>query len=366
MLWGYLFACEMHFPGRKTDLSSLDREFDVTICGTAVLDVVVQPIDLDRPIGGDRLFHTAPLTVHPGGIVSNTGAAMSRYGMQVAAMTLVGKDDFGGLLVDRLKDLGIDTNAVQRREEATSTSAVLIDSSGQRSFGHHVGALAKLDADYLLQHETLLSRSRMLLIGYLSLLPQLEPSLPEVLQRARRLGCQTVLEAAGSGGDPEVVKACLPLVDCYFPSHQEAIRETGETQPERIVSAYRDYGCQGVVGVKLGADGAVVSEAAGHVSRIAPVTPPGKVVDTTGAGDCFLGAFLTGLLCGMDCEKAGRLAAAAGAGCVTCYGAQGGLLDLEETCRLAGVDPPMTGTKQPAAIHLHKPSTRATSSRLNS
>lgn len=320
---------------------SLDRELDVTICGTAVLDVVVQPIDLDRPIGGDRLFHTEPLAVHPGGIVSNTGAAMSRYGMRVAAMTLVGKDAFGDLLVERLDDLGINTAAVERREEATSTSAVLVDSCGQRSFGHHVGALAKLDADFLLQHETLLSQSRMLLIGYLSLLPELEPSLPEVLQLARRLGCQTVLEAAGSGGDPEVVKACLPLVDCYFPSHQEAIQETGESDPVRILSAYRDFGCQGVVGVKLGADGAIVSDSPGETTRIEPVNPPGKVVDTTGAGDCFLGAFLTGMLRGMDCQDAGRLAAAAGAGCVTRYGAQDGLLDLDETCRMAGVEPPV-------------------------
>ncbi|WP_425401024.1 carbohydrate kinase family protein [Aeoliella sp.] len=317
----------------------MDREFDVTICGTAVVDVVVQPVDLDAPIGPDRLFPTKPLTVHPGGIVANTGAAMSRYGMRVAAMTLVGSDEFGDLLLERLRRLDINTNAVERGEQATSTSAVLVDTAGQRSFGHHVGALEKLDADLFLRHERLLTQSRMLLVGYLSLLPELQPRLPEVLQLARDRGCMTVVEAAGSGSDPEVVKACLPLVDCYFPSHQEAIQETGESEPERILSAYRDFGCQGVLGVKLGADGAMVSKEPGKSAWIEPVTPPGKVVDTTGAGDCFLGAFLTGLLRGMECEDAGRLAAAAGAGCVTCYGAQGGLFDLDETCRMAGVEP---------------------------
>lgn len=366
MLLGYLFACGTRSPGRKSDLISLDREFDVAICGTAVVDVVVQPIDLEHPIGGDQLFHTEPMTVHPGGIVANTGAAMSRYGTRVAAMTLAGKDDFGDLLVDRLKSLGINTNAVQRRDEATSTSAVLVDSSGQRSFGHHVGALATLDADFVLQHETLLSRSRMLLIGYLSLLPQLEPNLPEVLQLARRHGCQTALEAAGSGGDPALVKECLPLVDCYFPSHQEAMRETGETEPEQIVSAYRDFGCQGVVGVKLGADGAIVSHAPGHIAWIDPIAPPGDVVDTTGAGDCFLGAFLTGLLCGMPAEDAGRIAAAAGAGCVTRFGAQGGLLDLDETCRMAGVDPPMARPRPATSMRPHLRPNRATSLKRNS
>ena len=61
------------------------------------------------------------------------------------------------------------------------------------------------------------------------------------------------------------------------------------------------------------------------------------MVDTTGAGDCFFAGLLTGLLRGLDAERAGRLAAAAGACCVTGYGATAGVRDYEETARLAGV-----------------------------
>ena len=67
------------------------------------------------------------------------------------------------------------------------------------------------------------------------------------------------------------------------------------------------------------------------------VPPPGPVVDTTGAGDSFFAGLLTGLLKGLDAERSGRLAAAAGACCVTGYGATAGLRDYAKTARLAGV-----------------------------
>ena len=67
------------------------------------------------------------------------------------------------------------------------------------------------------------------------------------------------------------------------------------------------------------------------------VPPPGPVVDTTGAGDSFFAGLLTGLLKGLDAERAGRLAAATGACCVTGYGATAGLRNYAETARLAGV-----------------------------
>ena len=65
--------------------------------------------------------------------------------------------------------------------------------------------------------------------------------------------------------------------------------------------------------------------------------PPGAVVDTTGAGDAFLGGILTGLLRGKSPADAGRLGAAAGACCVTGLGATTAIHGYEETARLAGV-----------------------------
>ena len=220
---------------------------------------------------------------------------------------------------------------------ATSTTAVLIDPSGERSFAHCVGAPKLMDKAMFLANLDLFARSRMMLVGYYSLMPNLEPDLPEVLAAIRQTGCRTALDAAGSGGTMQPLDRILPHVDVYVPSHAEATHQTGQTDPRRIIEAYRSCGALGLLGVKLGSKGALLSPAAGKYVEIACVPPPGPVVDTTGAGDCFFAGLLTGLLKGLDVERSGRLAAATGACCVTGFGATAGVRAYEETARLAGV-----------------------------
>jgi sugar/nucleoside kinase (ribokinase family) len=176
-----------------------------------------------------------------------------------------------------------------------------------------------------------------MLLGYYPLLPNLLPDLPEVLAALQGAGCLTALDAAGDGGDLEPLRPSLPYLDLYVPSWQEARRQTGCDDPQAIVAAYRAAGARGIVGVKLGRRGALLSSADGRLTPVAAVAPPGPVVDSTGAGDSFLGGLLTGLLRGMSLEDAGRLAAAAGACCVTGLGASAGIRDFSETARLAGI-----------------------------
>ena len=94
---------------------------------------------------------------------------------------------------------------------------------------------------------------------------------------------------------------------------------------------------RGLVGRETRVERGLLSPSAGEYIDIPSVTPPGPVVDTTGAGDSFFAGLLTGLLKGFDAARAGRLAAAAGACCVTGFGATAGLRDFEETARLAGL-----------------------------
>jgi sugar/nucleoside kinase (ribokinase family) len=89
--------------------------------------------------------------------------------------------------------------------------------------------------------------------------------------------------------------------------------------------------------VKLGSRGALLSPKPGEFIEIPAAKPPGAVIDTTGAGDCFLGGLLTGLLRGLSPTEAGRLGSATGACCVTCLGATAGIRDYEQTAQLAQI-----------------------------
>jgi len=101
------------------------------------------------------------------------------------------------------------------------------------------------------------------------------------------------------------------------------------------VSQTRQHGAAGVVGVKLGIRGAVLSPSAGEILEIPCLPAPGSVVDTTGAGDSFLAGLVAGILRGMPIREAGLLGAATAACCVTGVGATAGLRSFEDTLRLA-------------------------------
>jgi sugar/nucleoside kinase (ribokinase family) len=180
------------------------------------------------------------------------------------------------------------------------------------------------------------AHSRMALVGYYSMMP-MEGDLPEVFAAMHEVGCKTGLDAAGDGGGMKPLDRILPHVDVYVPSYSEAVHQTGEKEPERIVERFRDCGAPGMLGVKLGSKGALLSPKAGEFVRVEPVKPPGAVVDTTGAGDSFLGGLLTGMLRGMSVGDSGRLGAAAGACCVTGRGGTAGLRGFEATMQLAGL-----------------------------
>jgi sugar/nucleoside kinase (ribokinase family) len=284
------------------------------------------------------LIESDPLRLTTGGIVSNAGITMARLGMRVAAFTFVGDDEWADVIRTRYAAEGIDTSAlVTHHDGATSTTAVLIDPTGERSFVHCVGAPRLLDKQALLSRIDLFRQSRSMLVGYYPLMTRLQDDLPEVFAAIRETGCLTALDAAGDGGTMDPLARILPHTDFYVPSEREAAHQTGCGDPRAMIAAYRDAGAKGWLGIKLGKRGAILSPRPGELIDLAAVTPPGDVVDTTGAGDCFFGALIAGVLRRLKPEDAGRLAAAAGACCVTALGATSACRTYDETARLAGL-----------------------------
>jgi sugar/nucleoside kinase (ribokinase family) len=316
----------------------MNKLFDCVVVGSCVVDVLARPVALTQPIGAGRLIESDPLRLTTGGIVSNAGITMARLGMRVAAFTYIGDDEWADVIRSRYAAEGIDTSSlITHPDGATSTTAVLIDPSGERSFVHCVGAPRLLDREAMLSRLDLFAKSRAMLIGYYPLMTRLQGDLPEVFAAIRETGCLTAIDAAGHGGTMDPLARILPHTDFYIPNEIEAAHQTGRSEPRAMIEAYRDAGAKGWVGVKRGAQGALLSPQPGEFINVTVVKPPGDVVDTTGAGDCFYGALLAGVLRGLSPADAGRLAAAAGACCVTGLGATTACRGYEETARLAAV-----------------------------
>jgi sugar/nucleoside kinase (ribokinase family) len=311
------------------------RDLDCLVCGTCVADILVRPVPLSQAVGGGRLFHVDPIGVTTGGLVCNAGTAMRRLGLRVAAASILGGDLWADVVRSRLAAEGIDTQPLERNPAiATSTTAVLIDPTGERSFAHHVGAPATLDLAFIRRQAAHFRRSTFALVGYVGLLPALEPALAETAAAIKAEGCLVALETGGSGGTLATVAPALPHVDLYVPSLDEAAHQTGLTAPHEIIDCYRRHGAAGLVGVKLGTRGTLLSPTAGDLIEIPCLPAPGPVADTTGAGDSFLAGLITGLVRGMPPRQAALLGAATAASCVTGVGATAGLRSFDETMRL--------------------------------
>jgi sugar/nucleoside kinase (ribokinase family) len=263
-----------------------EKEFDCVVVGSCVVDVLARPVQLDAAIGRGALVDTEPLRLATGGIVSNAAITLARLGMRSSAFTYLGDDEWAEVIRRRFAAEGVDMSAVATKtERATSASVVLIDAAGERSFVHYAGAHRLLDKQAMLARLDLFARSRAMLLGYYPLFTRLLDDLPEVLAAIRETGCLTAMDAAGDGGTMEPLRKLLPHLDFYVPSEREAAHQTGLAKPQAMIEAFRGAGARGLVGIKCGERGAVISPRPGEVIEVPAVAPPGLVVDTTGAGD---------------------------------------------------------------------------------
>jgi sugar/nucleoside kinase (ribokinase family) len=304
---------------------------DAAIFGLIVADLIAEPVDLRRPPapGGLVLCNSIQLTT--GGNVCNTGIAMARMGMDVAAAGLVGTDVLGSAVIERLKGSGVDTTSVFRTPDAqTSATVVAVEPGGERCFFHTVGANRGIDAEVFRKCLPTFQKCGWVQIGYFGLLPALTPDLPNLLEELRRIapGVRIALDTVNPPAAREELYPVLPHLDLFAPSRTEAVALTGETDPRKMVASFRERMRHGLIGVKLDAEGCYLDDGNEGV-----FVPSYKVdpVDTTGAGDSWFGGLLTALIKKMPLAQAGQLANRVAADCCTALGASAGLRSFSET-----------------------------------
>lgn len=318
----------------KTHTSS-GKTLDVVVFGLLVADILGRPVDLKRLPKRGSLQLIETISFSTGGNAANVGIALRKLGMKVGVIGRLGSDVWNGLIIDSLKKHGIDcTHITSGDSPQTSATIVCVDSGGERSFIHAPGSTRDLGSDDLLSQLKFVSRAKILMVGYLGLLPQMESELPRIFQSVKK--STNVSIALDTAGIPQLnrrlTKSFLPYVDFFIPSLDEARSLTGYSSAKEIMRFFRESGAAGVFGLKLGKRGCLVADRSGE--SFVPGFPVKEVVDATGAGDSFYAGFLAAWLRGLDTYHAAEFANMVGACCVSAIGASTGIRTFQETQQL--------------------------------
>jgi ribokinase len=283
---------------------------DITVLGSINLDYVVRVAH--HPVPGETVLGSE-LQTHAGGKGANQAVAAARAGVRVRMIGCVGSDATGATMRENLGREGIDTTLVKTVSGSSGAAFIAVGASGQNSIIVSAGANAQVTVGDL--NPSRLAWSKVLLM-------QLETPLEVVLKAAslaKQGGVRVVLNLAPA---MPLSAAQLRDIDVLIVNETEA-GMLGGTVPQsarQALSVAQDLReMVGTVIVTLGAGGAVFSSLDGEGHIPSPVV---QVVDTTAAGDAFIGALCAAFCDGLMLEAAVKRGVAAGALACTKSGAQ--------------------------------------------
>lgn len=276
------------------------------VLGDFAWDVLIRTNSELLP-GGDTF---GEVMLAPGGTAANVAVWAARCGLNTGFVGKVGRDRFGQLAAENLRQERVEAHLIQTEEHRTAAVAVWIDHQGERSMVSGQGA-----DFYLLPSE--LPRKRLQQARHLHL------SGWSFFTDPPRSAARTAAELARQNGatlsfDPGSFQMIERLgvdkflsctrelgVNILFPNHEEGRLLSGEEQPEAIAKRLAELYPGALIALKLDAEGALVYDGQ-HSSHIPP--GPESLVDATGAGDSFAGAYLSRWLTGHSPVQAATFA----------------------------------------------------------
>ncbi|MBV4546556.1 MULTISPECIES: ribokinase [Pseudomonas] len=295
---------------------------NVVVIGSLNMDLVTRAPRLPR--GGETLIGHSFATVS-GGKGANQAVAAARLGAKVAMIGCVGNDDYGVQLRDALLAEHIDCQAVSVVEDSSGVALIVVDDNSQNAIVIVAGANGAMTEAVIDRFDAVLQAADVVIC-------QLEipdATVGHALKRARELGKTVIL-------NPAPASRPLPAdwfasIDYLIPNESEAAALSGlavdslqsaETAATQLIAMGA-----GKVIVTLGAQGSLFANGNGFEHFPAPTV---KALDTTAAGDTFVGGFAAALANGKSEAEAIRYGQIAAALSVTRAGAQPSIPTMSE------------------------------------
>jgi len=302
---------------------------NIITLGEILVEIMRKNRDIPHNVVGEYL---GPF---PSGAPAIFADAVARLGGSIGFIGVVGNDDFGKMLIERLKKDGVDIKYLKILDEyTTGTAFVMYYSSGERKFIFHLrhaaaGQLSEKDID-----EEYIANAKILhVMG--SAIAVSKSSMNAVYKAARIAYENNVKISFDPNLRPELLSVdkireiCKPVLErssFILPSRGEAEVLTGLRDPKSAGKRLLEIGAEIVV-IKLGSEGSMgfLDDKIIHIPAYSV-----KEVDPTGAGDIYDAAFIVTYLKGWDIKEILRFANAAGAIKVTKFGPMEGPMSFEE------------------------------------
>ena len=287
----------------------------VLVVGSINMDVNILLEHILRP--GETLLCRSSVFKSPGGKGSNQAVAAAKLGADVVMLGCVGKDENGQQMLASLQSAGVNTDYVMVKEDCpTSTAYINVAANGENAIAVDSSANMHVSAEYVTSHAELFAKADYCVF-------QLEIPVETVkaaIGLCRKYNVKTVLNP--SPMHPRAVEL-LTGIDYLIPNETEAegllgkpYEETTDADWQAFMEKYR----LGHMVITLGSQGCKYYEA-GKAPVLYP-TRPRQAVDTCGAGDTFLGGFVTAMAEGKNEADAISFAASAAGIQITRSGAQ--------------------------------------------
>jgi sugar/nucleoside kinase (ribokinase family) len=259
--------------------------------------------------------------------------AAARLGCKTAIIGGVGKDDFGKCLLERLEKDGVDcSHVIESEEKATGVAFVTYFKDGSRKFIFHMGNTPAVEAKAPLEGD--FKDVKFMHIMGCSLMANKDFA-QEILKTMHMMAAS----GAKISFDPNirkelftddsiyaVIKEVMDNTNVFLPGVEELLMTMGETNIEDAVKKCFESPKMEVLALKNGSKGSKIYTR-DNVVEVGVYKVEQK--DATGAGDCFDGAFIAGLVQGKNMEEAARMGAAAGALNAAAFGPMEGKISIE-------------------------------------
>ena len=280
----------------------------IAVVGSAMIDLTAYATVIPAP---GQTLEGELFTTGFGGKGANQAVIAAHCGAEVHFVGKLGKDLFGDSISENFKKLGIDSKYVERSETPNGVAHIWVDANGENRIVIIPGANHEIESKKAT--EAIESIADLAVVVAQCEIKQ-EVTLA-AFSAAKKRGCVTILNPAPY---QPLSKELLAVTDWIIPNETEFKELHGQDPTsDEVLKSFRP-GKNSIV--TLGSEGGVLISSDGNLTRVS--APKVNAVDTTGAGDAFVGVFAFALASGKNAEDAMKLGIKVASMSVTRKGAQ--------------------------------------------